>query len=416
MHNIVIDRPYRFVPPYRGTLWVRLLGWLLPRQLRRLWGVESHEFRGLDHLRQSLDAGHGILLAPNHCRPSDAMVMGILSRAVRRPFYAMASAHVFTANGRFYGWLANRLGAFSVNRWGLDREALKAATTILAHAERPLVLFPEGHITRTNDHLYGLLGGTSFIARSAAREREKRGDRGKVVVHPVALKYVFRGDVERSIGPVLDAIEMRCTWQKQTSMPIYERVVKLGKAMLSLKEIEYLGEPQPGTIPARLERLIDHLLTPLEAEWSGGRRQPSVAERAKVLRMAIVPDLADGDLAPAERERRLRQLADIYLAQQLALYPADYIASDPTPERILETVERFEEDLTDSARVHRPMHVLVQVGPPLEASADRPRGADDPLLGQLEQHLRLMLGGLAAEVRAERAAHVSAAIRPFGSR
>jgi hypothetical protein len=211
---------------------------------------------------------------------------------------------------------------------------------------------------------------------------------------------------------VLDAIEMRCTWQKQAGVAIYERIVKLGKAILSLKEIEYLGDPQPGTIPARLERLIDHLLTPLEAEWSGGRRQPSVAERAKVLRMAIVPDMADGDLPPAERERRLRQLADIYLAQQLALYPADYIASDPTPERILETVERFEEDLTGSARVHRPMHVLVQVGPALEASADRPR-ADDPLLGQLEQSLQCMLGGLAAEVRAERAAHVCAAFGTF---
>ena len=64
-----------------------------------------------------------------------------------------------------------------------------------------------------------------------------------------------------------------------------------------------------------------------------GRPAPVVDGGArKVLRMAIVPELAAGELPEPEREQRWRQLADIYLAQQLALYPADYIASDPTPE------------------------------------------------------------------------------------
>jgi hypothetical protein len=114
--------------------------------------------------------------------------------------------------------------------------------------------------------------------------------------------------------------------------------------------------------------------------------------------MAIVPDLAAGELPEEERTRRWRQLTDIYLAQQLALYPADYIASSPTPERILETVERFEEDLTDKARTHRPFHVIVQIAPAMEATAERERG-DDPLMGRLEAQLREMLGKLAAEVR-----------------
>ena len=37
----------------------------------------------------------------------------------------------------------------------------------------------------------------------------------------------------------------------------------------------------------------------------------------------------------------------IYLAGQLACYPPDYLAANPTPERLLETVERFEEDRFD---------------------------------------------------------------------
>jgi 1-acyl-sn-glycerol-3-phosphate acyltransferase len=398
MQPVVIDKPYRFVPPYRSTFWIRVVGWLLPRNLRRAWGVESWEFRGVEHLQHSLAANYGMLLAPNHARPCDPMLLGKLSLDIGRPFYSMASWHVFIEGGRFNGWLANRLGAFSVNRWGMDREAIKAAIDILARAERPLVIFPEGHITRTNDYLHPLLAGTAFLARSAARQAGKPGHAAKVVIHPVAIKYVFRGDVDASVGPVLDEIETRLTWARHTGTPTYERIVKVGKAMLTLKEIDYFGAAQCGTIGERLERLIDHILTPLEAEWTGGRRQSAVAERAKALRMAIVPDLAAGELEGAERTRRWRQLADIYLAQQLALYPPDYIASDPTPERILETVERFEEDLTDRARIHRPLHAIVQVAPALEATAERERG-DDPLLGKIEMQLKEMLAKLAAEVR-----------------
>jgi hypothetical protein len=262
------------------------------------------------------------------------------------------------------------------------------------------VLFPEGHITRTNDQLHALLAGTSFIARAAARQRAKDGGTGKVVVHPVAIKYTFHGDVDQAVAPILDMIEQRLSWPKQTGTPTRERIVRLGKAMLSLKEIEYLGDAQQGGIAARLERLIEAILQPLEALWAGGRRQPSVAERAKVLRTALVPELVAGGLTVAERQHRWRQLADIYLAQQLALYPPDYIASDPTPERILETVERFEEDLTDRARIHRPFHVVIQVGPALEAGAER--GGDDTLLAELEQRLRDMLAQLIGEVRAAR--------------
>jgi 1-acyl-sn-glycerol-3-phosphate acyltransferase len=399
MQSVVIDKPYQFVPPYRRTIWIRLMQRFMARYLRRKWGIESFELRGLDHLQQSLAANHGILLAPNHCRPCDPMVLALVSEAVHRPFYAMASWHVFIEGGRIQGWLSNRLGAFSVNRWGLDREALKAAIAIIADAERPLVLFPEGHITRTNDHLYPLLAGTAFMARAAARQRAKDAGTGKVVIHPVAIKYVFHGDVELAVQPILQEIETRLAWPDQGDRPTYDRIVRLGKAMLSLKEVDYFGDAQAGTIAERLERLIDRILTPLEAEWVGGRRATGVAERAKALRMAIVPELTSGDLPEAERTRRWRQLADIYLAQQLALYPPDYIASNPTPERILETVERFEEDLTDRARVHRPFRVIVQVAPPLEASPDRERSGDDPLLGQLETQLKTMLRDLGTGVR-----------------
>jgi hypothetical protein len=91
-------------------------------------------------------------------------------------------------------------------------------------------------------------------------------------------------------------------------------------------------------------------------------------------------------------------LADCYFAQQLACYPVGYLSgAPPTVGRILETVERYEEDLTDVARVHRPMRVTIQVGEALAVGPDRPRGgAGDPLMAQLRERLEAMLTELAA--------------------
>ena len=208
----------------------------------------------------------------------------------------------------------------------------------------------------------------------------------------MALNYFFRGDIRASVQPVLDEIEMRLSWRPQRDLPLVERIYKLGKALLGLKEIEYLGQPQSGDIKDRLARLIDHILAPLEKEWCGGKREPNVVARVKRLRAAILPDMAAGEVSEEERSRRWRQLADLYLVQQLDFYRPDYVRSRPTPERVLETVERFEEDLTDKARIYRPMTAHIEVGEAIEVSPERDRGAAvDPVMQKLEDSLREML-------------------------
>ncbi len=399
MQNIIVEKPYRFVPPYPGRIWTRLLRYYLPRYLRRTWGIAAAEIRGIEHVRESIRKGHGILLAPNHCRPSDPLVMGLVNVPAGRPIHTMASWHLF-AESRFQTWLLRRIGAFSVFREGLDREALRAAIHILVEAKRPLVIFPEGVIWRANDRLGTLQEGVAFIARAAARQRAQATPPGQVVVHPVALKYFFEGDLPTALNPVLETIETRLSWRPQRPLPLLERICRVGEALLTLKEIEYLGSAQPGTHPQRLASLIDHLLRPLEKEWLNDQREPAVIDRIKRLRSAIVPDLSAGKLSEEERSRRWRQLTDIYVAQQLAGYPADYLSERPTPERLLETVERFEEDLTDVARTHGPLRVVIQVGPALEVSPARAKsGLDDPILVNLDQQLREMLQRLADEPR-----------------
>ena len=394
MQNIIIDQPYRFVPPKPGAFWPMVIRFLLPAYLNKSHGIESYELFGVERLKASVEAGHGILLTPNHCRPCDPMVIALLSERIGRPLNTIASWHLFMQN-RLLSWILPRMGAFSIYREGMDREALRCAVQILAEARRPLVLFPEGVVTRTNDRLNHLMEGTAFIARSAAKQRSGMTPPGKVVVHPVAIRYSFGGEIVKTLTPVLEDIERRLTWRVLTDQLLLERIAKVGLALLTLKEMEYFGEQQTGTLRQRLDGLIDRLLVPLEQEWLNGKREGETTARIKTIRTAILPDMVAGDIAEAERARRWRQLADTYLAQQIAFYPPEYFGAQTTPEQMLETVERYEEDLTDQVHIHRPLHAAVEVGEAIEVGPARERGVDiDPVMANIRRQLETLLAGL----------------------
>ncbi|HEX4056419.1 MAG TPA: 1-acyl-sn-glycerol-3-phosphate acyltransferase [Tepidisphaeraceae bacterium] len=392
MQNIVIDKPYVPVPPHRGRIWPAILSLYLPRLLRRKYGVVEVKCLNAERLAQSIAAGHGVLITPNHCRDEDPLVLGMLSRKVRSPFFIIASWHLFMQD-RMQTFLLRRAGAFSIYREGIDRAAVNTSVEILETARRPLVIFPEGHISRTNDRLNDLMDGTALIARSAAKKRAKLQPPGKVVVHPVAVRYRFAGDAQAAVASVLDDIEARLTWRKQERIPLVDRIYRTGGALLALKELEYLSEARGGDVATRLTYLIDAILVPLEQQWLNGKQDDGVPARVKRLRSAILPDMTKDQINEEERQKRWTQLADLYLAQQLFHYPPDYVRSNPTPERLLETVERFEEDLTDRVRVHGPIHAQITVGEAIEVSPTREgRGGNDPLMEQVESELRTMLG------------------------
>lgn len=397
MQKIVIAQPYRFVPPRHGAFWSKLLLPAFPHYLRRSHGVVTVTCRGVEQLRASLAAGNGIILAANHTRPCDPFVVGCLAGQAGCLLYIMASWHVFMQN-RFYAWLLPRLGVFSIYREGLDRGGLKYAIRLLTAGRRPLLLFPEGVLSRHNDRLNHLMEGTAVMARAAARQRAALSSRGRVVIHPVAIRYVFEGDLEASVTPVLEDLEARLSWRPHRELPLVERVLKVGGAMLALKEIEYCGEPRSGAIVDRVQRLIEQILLPLEKEWLKERQSGDVVHRVKALRKAILPDMTGASLSLSEQERRAKHLADIYLAQQLCNYPAGYFTPAPTRERILETVERFEEDTTDIARIHHPLHAIVDVGKAIEVTPESEYSADeDPLMGEIREQLQTLLAASLAE-------------------
>ena len=91
MHNVVIDKPYEFVPPHRGRCWPWFLQRLLPWRLRREYGVVRVECQGGERLRASIQAGDGVLIAPNHGRPSDPEVVQEVDSICHEYFFCFFS-------------------------------------------------------------------------------------------------------------------------------------------------------------------------------------------------------------------------------------------------------------------------------------------------------------------------------------
>jgi hypothetical protein len=236
------------------------------------------------------------------------------------------------------------------------------------------------------------MDGISLIARAASKRRETLSLAGSVAIHPVAIKYLLLTDAEPSLHCVLDEIEARFCWQRR-DLPLVERIVKVGEALLALKELEYLGRVQKGEFDERLQQLIDHILDRLEMKWLDSRRQPNFMGRVKALRAAILQEMLALESPPEDREARWRDLSEIYFAVQLSSYPPFYVRSNPTPERLTETVERFEENTTDKTRVHGRWHVILQIGEPIMVDSNR-QGSQACLSKRLQETVQQMLDAI----------------------
>jgi len=397
--TVVVDKPYKFVPPHRGNFWpsfiqrFRLVDWYL----RRHDGVVSHECRHLDRLRESLAAGDSVLIAPNHCRYADPLVLVWPAREAHTHVHAIASWHLF-AKSWLDGFAIQKMGGFSLFREGADRQSLETAIDILAHAKRPLIIFPEGTTNRTNDVLQPLLDGVAFIARTAAKRRAKANE-GRVVVHPVGIKYLFKGDIYEWGDASATELERRLGWRPRTEVPLLNRIESLAEALLATRETLYLGRAQMGALAERRNRLIEHLLGTAEKQFQLAEEQgANPLGRVRRLRSALSPLLMStmGDL---ERDRLLHALDGIELAQELYSYPDRYLLTTPvTDTQILETLERMQEGFIGKPRYPAPLHVVIEFGESIVVNVDRPpRGAADPLMESIESQLREMLGRLTLE-------------------
>ena len=165
-----------------------------------------------------------------------------------------------------------------------------------------------------------------------------------------------------------------------------------------MKEKEKLGSSREGEgdLAARVAHLIESLLERHEGEYlKDAARSKSLPLRVKALRRCLLHVWSDDSGEDEARARARDALDDVQLALQLSSYPGDYITERPPPERMAETIEKFEEDLFGFARSIGRRRARVLFGEPLDMkaarSAGRSRAVVTGVTDRLEQALRELM-------------------------
>lgn len=345
--RIDLDGPMpRFWAPKPSRFWQYAL---TPLHWRFLWRnrIARVRIEGMHNLHR-IPNGDGMLICPNHSYTGDGCVVMHLVRKIPRTTCIMAAWHVFRGHGGIDGWLLQRQGLFSVDREGCDRRAIRTAIELLA-AGKGLVIFPEGEIYHLNERLTPLREGVAFLAASAQRDLEKAGSGAHVWLIPAAIRYRFLGNIEKKVEQRVSQIERRLLVRPKPGMTLPQRIISLGEVLLTIKEKEHLGRSHEteGDLPTRITRLVEHLLARQEQTHLGKSNSTETAPvRVKLLRRRLLDAACSEDIRDAAAIPQAREaLADVHLALQLFSYPGDYIASNPSPARMAETLEKFEEDM-----------------------------------------------------------------------
>lgn len=362
---------------------------MINRELRRGQKITHIEVQGIEHPQAALKENCGVMVTPNHSFHYDSYVMIETAHRVGQPFHFLSAWQVFAMSKPFAQRVLQWHGCFSINREAADLKAFKQAVEIVASAPQPLVVFPEGDIYHSNDRVTPFRDGAAAIAMSAAKKAER-----KVVCIPAALKCFYVQDPSAELTKVMTRLEERFNWRPRTDWPLDKRILHYADGLLAMKEIEYIGRQQAGTIPERIQGLANHVLAKHEQTYEVKTTAGIVPERVKEVRRAVIKRLEEPEIKEEVRRPLVDAMDDLFFVVQLFSYPGNYLSEKPTVERSAETLDKFEEDVLqqDFPGIRGERHCVVRFGPPIEIPKERgARDAVQQMTDQMESSVQKLL-------------------------
>src|SRR5437763_2803628 len=174
MDTLPYGTPPRWWAPRLNRFWMRVIRpvrvMLRTRRQERVLGVDV---RGVEHVRQALADGCGVLITAKHVGHADAFVMLETAERVGRPFTYMVGWQVFQLLSPVGRWVIQRHGCFSIDREGYDLRAFRQAVDLVQQGKNPLVVFAEGEVYHNCDWVAPLRTGAAAIALTAASRGER---------------------------------------------------------------------------------------------------------------------------------------------------------------------------------------------------------------------------------------------------
>lgn len=341
--------PPNWWPSRLSPRFVRVARFWRNRDLQKLGIHEIEVFHG-ERIADSINAGAGVLILPNHSFHYDSYV--IIEAGLRHGWYShfMSAWQVFALASRFGKNMLQLHGAFSINREGTDTKAFRQAISILSSEPHALVMFPEGDLYHSNDRVMPFREGAAAMALSAAKKSER-----PIHVYPAVMKCFYTKDPTLELVEMMNNLEARIRWRPRPDLPLLDRIYRFGHGFLASKEIEYMGRTQPGDLPERLRNLASFVLDQVRHEHGLKYRGGDVVDQIRLVRGALIREIeaAQKEIQPgianAYLEQRLCELQshmeDMFFVTQLSSYHGNYTVENPTIERIAETIDKFEEDV-----------------------------------------------------------------------
>ncbi len=398
---------YRYQAPRESAHVWRVANLLLPLFLR-LHEQVSHVSVDPEDWARLAPLRHGrALLIANHPSETEPVIMAWLSRKLGRPFNYVATHELFHG---FRGWLASRMGAFSVRRGWPDHASLRTSRDLLAEKDRVLVLFPEGETHMQNDLVLPFHAGAAQVGFWALERLAALGKPVGLPIVPIAIRYRFTGDPIPALRKGTACLERRLGLPTDPDRDLAVRLYEAGMAVLSGVEREY--GLVPPSADASADARIAALYRQIGARVAAVVHVPAPETGPVHLGMRAlfnaVFDYMDGlatGATPYEHrlhERRLVAvqacLNDLWRVQNFMAISGDYLAPPVTPERLGEVLWRLENEVLGRARTRPLRQAVVRIGEPLELAnyldayrAGR-RAAVAASTRELEDRLRRLLG------------------------
>ncbi len=341
------DLPYQFLPPRPNRLVIALAQMItpsivLPGKNHRLSAVELSGKELFLESRSHKQAR--FVFMPNHPTHSDPQVMMEVCRQLQvKP--AFMAAHDVFVRGKISSWFMQRIGAFSVDREGSDRKAMKCATGILTTGKYPLVMFPEGNVYLCNDLVTPFVEGAAFIALRAQKEL---GSDIPVFAVPVSLKYSFVEDVREKFITNLNGIAEEFGDELNREKSVIDELKRISiKVLIHYLELHGQTPPQGGlktdeSISKAAERLIISLETKMKVT---AREGDDLTTRVRKIRTTIHGIRSD-PTRKDEHDTVSGYADEAMFALRILGYLGGYSNSNPTLDRIAETITRLREDIT----------------------------------------------------------------------
>lgn len=350
------------------------------------------------------------ILAPNHPTIADPMVMLWVSARVGEPFNFLAAREILDG---WRGWVLNRLGAYSVLRGTADRESIRTTRRLLAEMDRKVVIFPEGEIYEYNDALLAFQTGVAQMGFWALDDLGKAGRDVTLPLFPIAVKYrccdAPRAAIENSLRRLEDALGLSA----DRKLGIYGRILRIGGAVLTRLEDQEQLHPTPDSpLAERIQALREKALVRVASAIGVrlDRKQPPADQLHQLFNslQAWVGFLPEQH-TPYEVQLHHRRASyaaplfqDLERLQSFIAVTGDYVASEPTAERVLQLLNRLEREVHGRVIQVVPREALVRVGEPirLERRYDdyraRRRETVQQVTVELEGKIRELLHSMSA--------------------